>query len=192
MVSAHINVVAVAALLHRPVGPHGIIREDHLVAVVVEVVLALAARPARAHEAPHPHAVADLELGHPGPLLGDDADDLVAGDTRVLGVAPLVAHLVQVAAVEWGGGHVARLATNLCAYQRAWLSELVMLLCGCVGAPPVAHAAVGDGDADGVLGKRAGAIEGVGRHRARGVPGGVAHRVARLGRLRGRHAQHLA
>jgi hypothetical protein len=69
-------------------------------AELLEIVPALAAGPARVHEAAHGGGVAHLEPGDLVADAGHAAEDLVAGDGGPRGALPLAAHGVQVGVAD--------------------------------------------------------------------------------------------
>lgn len=62
--------------------------------------------PARVDEAADADFVAGLELLHVGADVGDDADDLVAGDDRVYRVSPLVFDAVEIGVADAAVEHL--------------------------------------------------------------------------------------
>ena len=82
----------------------GVVGADHAAAraVLLEAGLAVVALAAGVDEAADADAVADLVLGHLGADLGDDAGDLVAGDHRVVRLAPLGLDGVDVGVADAG------------------------------------------------------------------------------------------
>ncbi|GER53961.1 5'-3' exonuclease family protein [Striga asiatica] len=98
--------VRVASVSRSPVEIFAPVREDHIWALVFEVVLTAGARTTRACHATDPNLVPDFDLGHAGAHLGHDPRNLVAkaweriieipGENGVGDPARLVLHAVEI------------------------------------------------------------------------------------------------
>lgn len=83
-----------------------VIGEDHVLAIVLQPIVAVRALTATIHEAAYAHLISDVEASDGPPYGGHTADDFMAGHAGVLNARPLRADLMDVGVADAAVGDI--------------------------------------------------------------------------------------